>query len=262
MQRKRIRLEELSALLNKSLGQERSVSRNRDPSQNIRGNSSTRTDPFTYIPANQRDRHIGEPNSDSRREEFYDRRHEAESCRDRGQDYGKDRERDRHSGNDRDSRGSGRDTTPDRRSHFKERVDDHKMRTEDARDKKAMERRCDSSPHSARERSSNRAWSADYINKEATAAWLLSMGIKHKECSVPVCSGIGTPQQICVPYRGSYTLSLIIYNNLLVGDETISITANEIPSTCAVLLGRKTVKKIIYPSNAFVYFPIWKPVNH
>ena len=30
---------------------------------------------------------------------------------------------------------------------------------------------------------------------------------------------------------------------LLAGDETISLTANEIPSTNAVLLGRKTIKK-------------------
>ena len=89
---------------------------------------------------------IGEPNSDSRQKEFYDRRREAESSRDRGhdyakdsdrsKDYGKDRERDRRSGNDRDPRGSGQDPTPDRRSHFKERVVDHKKRTEVARDKK------------------------------------------------------------------------------------------------------------------------------
>ena len=72
------------------------------------------------------------------------------------------------------------------------------------------------------------AWSADYIN-EATAAWLRSVGIQRKECSVTVCSGIGTPQQFCVPCRGSYTFDLIIDNNLLAGDETISITANEIP---------------------------------
>jgi hypothetical protein len=45
------------------------------------------------------------------------------------------------------------------------------------------------------------AWSTDYIN-EATAAWLRSVGIKRKECSVTVCSGIGTPQQFCVPCRG------------------------------------------------------------
>jgi hypothetical protein len=62
-------------------------------------------------------------------------------------------------------------------------------------------------------------------------------------CSFTVCSGIGTPQQFCVPCRGSYTFDLIIYNDLLAGDETISITANEIPSTYAVLLGRKTTKQ-------------------
>ena len=78
------------------------------------------------------------------------------------------------------------------------------------------------------------AWSADYIN-EATAAWL------SKECSVTVCSGIGTRQQCCVSCRGFYTFDLIICNDLLAGDETISITANEIPSTYAMLLGRKTI---------------------
>ena len=82
--------------------------------------------------------------------------------------------------------------------------------------------------------------SADYLN-EATVAWLRSVGIKRKECSITVCSGIWTPQQFCVPCRGSYTFDLIIYNDLLAGDETISITANEIPSTYAVLLGRKTI---------------------
>jgi hypothetical protein len=49
------------------------------------------------------------------------------------------------------------------------------------------------------------AWSADYIN-EATAAWLRSVGIKRKDCSVTVCSGIGTPQQLCVPCRGPILL--------------------------------------------------------
>ncbi len=90
------------------------------------------------------------------------------------------------------------------------------------------------------------AWSADYIN-EATVAWLRSVGIKRRECSVTVCSGIGTPQQLCVPCRGSYTFDLIIKNELLAGDETISIAANEIPSTYAVLLGCKPLSKIIYP---------------
>ena len=93
MQRKRIRQEELFALPSKSLGRERSVSRCRDSSQSSCGNSSARTDPFAYISAHQRDRRIGESNSDSRRKEFYDRRREAESSRDCGHDYGKDRER-------------------------------------------------------------------------------------------------------------------------------------------------------------------------
>jgi hypothetical protein len=64
------------------------------------------------------------------------------------------------------------------------------------------------------------------------------VGIKRQECSVTVCSGIGTPKQFCVPCRGSYTFDLIIYNDLLAGDETKSIAANEVPSTYAVLLGR------------------------
>jgi hypothetical protein len=173
-------------------------------------------------------------------------------------------------------------------SHSREKVDDHKKRAGDLRDKKegqdTRDRRRDSSPHPARDRPGNcectqvdddysnvcafldatpvaneadRAddrllsasiphpsrnpripslhfdvlpdteawWSADYIN-EATAAWPRSMGIKRKDCSITVCSGIGTPQQFCVPCRGSYTFDLIIYNDLLAGDETISITAN------------------------------------
>ena len=97
------------------------------------------------------------------------------------------------------------------------------------------------------------AWSADYIN-EATAAWLRSVGIKRKDCSVTVCSGIGTPQQFCVPCRGSYTFDLIIYNDLLAGDEMISITANEIPSTYAVLLGRKTIKQNNISLKCFRFF--------
>ncbi len=89
---------------------------------------------------------------------------------------------------------------------------------------------------------------------EATAAWLRSVGIKRKECSVTVCSGIGTPQQFCVPSRGSYTFDLIIYNNLLAGDETISIAANEIPSNYAVFLGRKTIKQKIVSLKCFRFF--------
>ena len=41
----------------------------------------------------------------------------------------------------------------------------------------------------------------------------------------------------------------------MAGEETNSITANEIPSTYAVV---KQLNKIIYPSNAFLSFPIWK----
>ena len=55
------------------------MSRSRDPSQNSRDDSSAQIDTFAYIPAHQRDRRIGESNSDSRRKEFYDRRREAES---------------------------------------------------------------------------------------------------------------------------------------------------------------------------------------
>jgi hypothetical protein len=64
--------------------------------------------------------------------------------------------------------------------------------------------------------SDTEAWLADYIN-EATAAWLRSVGIKHRECSVTVCSGIGMPQQLCVLCRGSYTFDLIIHNALWAG---------------------------------------------
>ncbi len=46
-----------------------------------------------YTPAHQRDRRIGESNSDSRRKEFYDQRREAVSSRDHGHDYAKDRDR-------------------------------------------------------------------------------------------------------------------------------------------------------------------------
>jgi hypothetical protein len=99
------------------------------------------------------------------------------------------------------------------------------------------------------------AWSADYIN-EATVAWLRSVGIKCRECSVTVCSGIGTPQQLCVPCRGFFTFDLIIYNELLAGDETISITANEIPSTYAVLLGRKTINQNNISLKCFRFFSL------
>ena len=58
-----------------------------------------------------------------------------------------------------------------------------------------------------------------------------------------------------MPCRGSYTFDLIIYNDLLAGDETISITANEIPSTYAVLLlGHKTIKKNNISLKCFRFF--------
>jgi hypothetical protein len=97
------------------------------------------------------------------------------------------------------------------------------------------------------------AWSADYIN-EATVALLRSVGIKRKECSVTVCGSKGTPQQFCVTCRGSYTFYLIMYNELMAGDETISITANEIPSTYAVLLGRKPIKQNKISLKCFRFF--------
>ena len=54
--------------------------------------------------------------------------------RDRGRDYGKDR--DRHKGAGRDQRGSGRYRTPDRRSHSRDKVEDHRKRAGVSRDKK------------------------------------------------------------------------------------------------------------------------------
>ena len=169
MQRKRSWLDDSAGLSGKSLGSERSVSRSRDPSQHSRGESSVRADSSVYIPAHQRDRRIGESNSDFRRKKFYDQRREAGSSRDHGhgstrdrersKDYGKDSERDQHKGTARDLRGSGRDPTPDRRSHSREVVDDHRKRVGDARDKKdgqdTRDGRRDSSPHPARDRSRN-----------------------------------------------------------------------------------------------------------
>ena len=167
MQRKRLRQEDLAALPIKSLGRERSVSRSRDPSQYSRGDSSGRAEMSAYIPAHQRDRRIGETNSDSRRKDFNDRRGEAKSSHDRGQDYakerdrnqdyGKERERDRHGGPVRDQRSSGRDPTPRivAVSHSREKVDDHKKLGGDSRDKKdgqdTREKRRDFSPHPARD---------------------------------------------------------------------------------------------------------------
>jgi hypothetical protein len=114
------------------------------------------------------------------------------------EDYGKDRKRDRRSGNDRESRGSGRDPTPDRRSHSKERVDDHKKRTEDARDKKGGQdpkgRHCEFSPHPARDRSNN----CEYTQVDRADDQLLSASIPHPSCNpripslhVDVLPGIG-----------------------------------------------------------------------
>ena len=97
------------------------------------------------------------------------------------------------------------------------------------------------------------AWSANYIN-EATAEWLQAMGVKRQECRVSVCSGIGTSQQFCVPCGGTYTFLITIYNDLLEGDETLSITANEIPSVYAVLLGRKTIKEHNISLKCFRFF--------
>ena len=132
-----------------------------------------------YVPAHQRDRRIGESNSDSRRKGFYEQRREAVSSRDQGRDYAKDREhsrdyakdrdhsrdygkdkdRDRYKGAGRDQRGSGIDPTPDRRSHSRDKVDDQRKRAGDSRDKKdsqdGRDRRRESSPHPARDRSNN-----------------------------------------------------------------------------------------------------------
>jgi hypothetical protein len=179
MQRKRSRLDDFAGLSGKSLGSERSISRSRDPSLHSRVDSSVRADTSVYIPAHQRDRCIGESNSNSRRKEFYEQRRDAVSSRDHGRDYakdrdhsrdyakdrdrskdyGKDKDRDRHKGAGRDQRGSGRDPTPDRRSHSRDKVEDHRKRAGDSRDKKegqdTRDRRRDSSPHPARDRSSN-----------------------------------------------------------------------------------------------------------
>jgi hypothetical protein len=47
---------------------------------------------------------------------------------------------------------------------------------------------------------------------------------------------------------------ITIYNDLLEGDETLSITANEIPSVYAVLLGRKTIKEHNISLKCFRFF--------
>ncbi len=53
-----------------------------------------------------------------------------------------------------------------------------------------------------------------------------------------------------MPCRGSYTFDLIIYNDLLAGDEKISITANEMPSAYAVLC----IKQNIISLKGFRFF--------
>ena len=50
--------------------------------------------------------------------------------------YGKDKDRDRYKGAGRDQRGSGRDPTPDRRSHSRDKVEDHRKRSGDSGNKK------------------------------------------------------------------------------------------------------------------------------
>ena len=97
------------------------------------------------------------------------------------------------------------------------------------------------------------AVSGNYIN-EATAAWLRAGGVKRQECQVSVCSGIGSAKQFCVPCRGTYSFKITIYNDLLAGDETISITANEIASVYAVLLGRETIKEHNISLKCFRFF--------
>ena len=86
------------------------MSRSREPSQESHGNSSAKTDAFAYIPAHQRDRRIGESNSDSHRKEVYDLRRESESSHDRGHDYAKDHDRHKDYGKERE-RGIGTEVT-------------------------------------------------------------------------------------------------------------------------------------------------------
>ena len=75
MLRKRSRLNDFAGRSGKSLGSERSVSRSsREPPQHSRSDSSVRADTSVYVSAHQRDRRIGESNSDSRRKKFYDQR--------------------------------------------------------------------------------------------------------------------------------------------------------------------------------------------
>ena len=63
-------------------------------------------------------------------ESSHDRGHDYAKDRDRNKDYGKDRDRDRHS--ELSATQGVVDLTPDRRSHSREKVDDHKKRTGNA----------------------------------------------------------------------------------------------------------------------------------
>ena len=87
------------------------------------------------------------------------RDHGRENAKDREHDRDYAKDRDRYKGAGRDQRGSGRDPTPDRRSHSRDKVEDHRKRAGDSRDKKdgqdARDRRPESSPHPARNRSNN-----------------------------------------------------------------------------------------------------------
>jgi hypothetical protein len=158
MLRKRSRQEEFAGLSGKSLGSKRSVLRSREPSQHSRGDSFVRADTSVYFRAHQRDRRIGESNSDSRRKEFYDRRREAEIKLSRSMP--KIGIAARTTAKTRIGIGTRElSETPDRRSHSREKVDDHKKRAGYSRDKKdsqdTRERRRDFSPHPTRDRSGN-----------------------------------------------------------------------------------------------------------
>ena len=174
---------------------------------------------------------------------------------------------------------------PDHRSHSREKVDDHKKRAGDSRDKKdgqdPREKRRDFSPHPARDRSGNCECTHvddDYTNVcaflDATSAanrqtidcYLLqsltlrvtlaylaymsmscliqecgrrTISMKRRRCgfgrwALSTRSVKGRPSNFVYLVGGPILVfDLIIYNNLLTGDESISITANEIPSTYA-----------------------------
>ena len=55
-------------------------------------------------------------------------------------------------------------------------------------------------------------------------------------------------------WRHVHVFDNYIYNDLLEDDETLSITANEIPSMYAVLLGRKTIKEHNISLKCFRFF--------